>query len=231
MTRDEVVDLLSLAAARDRRTVGKADVMAWHQDIGDLPFADAREAIGIHFRESTDWLMPAHVRRIVARLRDERGGVPGPGLSPAIPDADPDDVPAYLAAVREQRTRAADGHEVPALDAGESAGDPYDTPAARSIVALFKAQQAAARRRKSAEQQAEREALRIYRDAVEELLALDDHGAGAMAQAREELLGGAQAAQGFPRLAGHVGVTDEHRVTIRAAHIAAPEQACAPPAE
>lgn len=72
MNRAEVATLLGLAAARDRRTVGQADVAAWLEDVGDLDFTDARAALGRHFRESTDWLMPAHIRRHVAAIRAER---------------------------------------------------------------------------------------------------------------------------------------------------------------
>jgi hypothetical protein len=72
MNRAEIAQLLGLAAARDRRTVGTADVAAWFEDLGDLDFADARAALGRHFRETTDWLMPAHIRRHVKALRAER---------------------------------------------------------------------------------------------------------------------------------------------------------------
>lgn len=72
MNHSEVAKLLGLAAARDQRTVGEADVLAWHEDIGDLDFADARVALGRHFRESTDRLMPAHIRRLVRDIRAER---------------------------------------------------------------------------------------------------------------------------------------------------------------
>lgn len=72
MTRSEVALLLGLAAARDYRTVGEVDVLAWFEDIGDLDLADAREALARHYRESTDRVMPAHIRRLVKVIRDER---------------------------------------------------------------------------------------------------------------------------------------------------------------
>lgn len=72
MTRSEVALLLGLAAARDYRTVGEVDVLAWFEDIGDLALADAREALARHYRESTDRVMPAHIRRLVRVIRDER---------------------------------------------------------------------------------------------------------------------------------------------------------------
>jgi hypothetical protein len=72
MNRSEIAQLLGLAAARDRRTVGTADVAAWLEDVGDLGFDDARAAVSRHFRTSTDWLMPAHIRQQVKAIRAER---------------------------------------------------------------------------------------------------------------------------------------------------------------
>lgn len=72
MNHSEVAKLLALAAGRDQRTVGETDVLAWHEDIGDLDFEEAREALRRHFRESTERLMPAHIRRGVRVVREER---------------------------------------------------------------------------------------------------------------------------------------------------------------
>jgi hypothetical protein len=72
MTRSEIALLLSAIAGRDQRTIGETDVLAWHEDLGDLDYADARAAVARHFRESTDRIMPAHVRRLVRLIRDER---------------------------------------------------------------------------------------------------------------------------------------------------------------
>jgi hypothetical protein len=73
MTHGDVARVLTAAAARDARTIGDADVLAWHQDIGDLNFTDALEAVSRHYRETTDRIMPAHVRRIAVQLdRDRR---------------------------------------------------------------------------------------------------------------------------------------------------------------
>ena len=41
MTIEETVDLLTVAAAYDRRTVGEGDAIAWHAAIGHLPLDDA----------------------------------------------------------------------------------------------------------------------------------------------------------------------------------------------
>lgn len=72
MTPGEVARLLAAAAMFDYRKVEKADAQAWHLVLGDLPFDDAMEALRRHYAESTDRLMPAHVRRGVQAIRNER---------------------------------------------------------------------------------------------------------------------------------------------------------------
>jgi hypothetical protein len=110
MTGEEVIDLLSLIAARDNRTVGKTTVAVWVEDIGDLDFADARQAVAAHFREEPGvWLMAAHIRRRVRKIRAERlhdfRYVPVPG---------DENTAVYLAALREQREAVASGRREPA---------------------------------------------------------------------------------------------------------------------
>lgn len=72
MNRSETAMFLGMAAARDRRTIGEVDVTAWTEDLADISLADAREAMSRHFRESTEWLMPAHIRALVRTIRIER---------------------------------------------------------------------------------------------------------------------------------------------------------------
>ena len=72
MTLDETIDLLTTCAAYDRRTIGKSDAVAWHAVVGDLPFEQAQKAVFAHYSESTEWIMPAHVRtRVKRQQRDE----------------------------------------------------------------------------------------------------------------------------------------------------------------
>lgn len=105
VTPGDAARLLALAAAYDRRTIGEADAVAWADVLADLDVADCAQAIREHYTISTDWIMPAHVRRIVRRLRAERIT-----RDPEdVPDADPNDVPAYLEALRAGRKRRADG--------------------------------------------------------------------------------------------------------------------------
>lgn len=114
MTPADVAELLTFAAAFDRRTIGKADVLAWHTVLTDLDLQAAKDAVTHHYGRETRWIMPADIRQhVTAQRSDTAADIQGPGLPAAIPDADPDDVPAYLAAVKEQRTRAADGQLKP----------------------------------------------------------------------------------------------------------------------
>lgn len=110
MNHDEMVDLLTLIAARDNRNVGQTTVAVWLEDIGDLAFTDAREAVAAHFREEPGvWLMAAHVRQRVKKIRATRlhdfQYVPVPG---------DENTAVYLAALREQREAVASGRREPA---------------------------------------------------------------------------------------------------------------------
>lgn len=51
ITDTEVTRLLQAAAARDQRTIGAADILAWHQDlnIAAIRYADASEAIARYY--------------------------------------------------------------------------------------------------------------------------------------------------------------------------------------
>lgn len=225
MRPEQVVDLLTLIAARDRRTLGKADVTVWSFDIGDLDYDDACQAVAEHFREEPEtWLMAGHVRKRVKAIREARIGPAGPGLSPIPPAADPDDVPGYMRALRTQQSRIAAGVEtVPAIEAGAPAS--YDdNPHVQRILAAYRAEQDAAALRKRQEADHEQQGVRAYLAALAHLLDLDDHGRRAIEQARDELYSDDQAAAGHPLLAATAGVMDEHKVTVYAAWLVADGQ-------
>lgn len=80
MKRSEAALLLAKIAAYDRRTVGDSDIEAWAEALdGQVTLQDAMTAIRDHFRETTDWLMPADVIRRAKMLRILRiraAGVP-----------------------------------------------------------------------------------------------------------------------------------------------------------
>lgn len=82
MNRTEVGQLLALAALVDNRTVTPEACLMWHELTGAIPYQDAVEAMHAHYRESTDWLMPAHV---VRRVTSMRKALEPRTMSPAIP--------------------------------------------------------------------------------------------------------------------------------------------------
>ena len=63
MTLAETADLLSIAAAIDKRTLGEVDVRAWQMVLDDIPFEAARNALRDHYRETTKHAMPADIVR------------------------------------------------------------------------------------------------------------------------------------------------------------------------
>lgn len=71
MNRSEAATLLSLAAARDRRTIGEADVLAWTEDLDGIEFFEARAALTRHFRTSHEYLMPVHIIELVRAIRED----------------------------------------------------------------------------------------------------------------------------------------------------------------
>ena len=75
MNLAETHDLLRLVASFDNRRFDDATVISWQQVLDDLPFADAQTGVLRHFRDSSEWLMPVHIRRIVAELNRQRGEV------------------------------------------------------------------------------------------------------------------------------------------------------------
>lgn len=107
MNRAETAELLTMIAAYDRRKLGEVDVIAWAETLPDVALTDARAVVVEHYAASTDWLMPAHIRAGVKRIRRDR-------LERApqvVPDADPDDPVAWRQALLDGRMRAADGTE------------------------------------------------------------------------------------------------------------------------
>lgn len=108
MTLEETVDLLTAAAAFDRRTVGETDAVAWHAAVGDLRFEDCRAAVIAHYTKTTDWLMPAHVRELVREIRGER--IRASEIPPPPPEL-LDNPRAYQAALHAATVAIADGRD------------------------------------------------------------------------------------------------------------------------
>lgn len=71
MSPREAFELLTLASARDGRHVDEAVARVWASDLSDVSALEAAAAAREHYRSSSDWLMPAHVLRIVRARRAE----------------------------------------------------------------------------------------------------------------------------------------------------------------
>lgn len=72
MSPAETARVLAAAAAFDQRTVGKSDVAAWHAALGEIEYADARDAVVRHYRATAERVMPVHVIHHAAEIRAER---------------------------------------------------------------------------------------------------------------------------------------------------------------
>lgn len=72
MTLEEVAKLLTVAAVYDNRRVFEETVKAWHKALHALPYDVAQEAVVLHFKESTAYLMPGHVTQLARRVVSER---------------------------------------------------------------------------------------------------------------------------------------------------------------
>lgn len=107
MLRSQTALLLAKAQLVDNRTVDEYVIEAWYEVVAGLDYDDAMSALTEHRRTSTEYLTPAHIVdgvRAIRKARLDRGT-----NAEGIPDADPDDVTAYLAALRERRVQIAAG--------------------------------------------------------------------------------------------------------------------------
>lgn len=67
MTPADAAKILAVAAIFDRRTIGTIEAAAWAEALDDLDPKECAEAVRAHYRDTTTWLMPAHVRGLVAQ--------------------------------------------------------------------------------------------------------------------------------------------------------------------
>lgn len=108
--------VLAKMAAYDSRTVGIADIAAWHEIVGGLDYDDCLTAVRDHYTESRDRCMPADVVKRVKAIQRERLNAVGT----LIPN-DTDDLAAearlLTAAVRSGQVTGADlrGYEASGL--------------------------------------------------------------------------------------------------------------------
>ncbi len=68
----EAFKLLTLASLRDNRTVTQMHAQAWAADLGDVAYRDAEGAVSAHYADTSDWMMPAHVRAHARAAREQR---------------------------------------------------------------------------------------------------------------------------------------------------------------
>lgn len=113
MTPDETVILARYVRALcPQQKFDEYTPDAWHDVLGDWPLATARTAAAAVAKKQP-FVSPAEIIAEIRKQRNDKAdSFQGPGLPAEVPDADPDDIPAYLAALRAQRTRAADGAEL-----------------------------------------------------------------------------------------------------------------------
>jgi hypothetical protein len=78
VNRNETIDLLTLCAAYDQRTVGEADVVAWQTVLGLVDARDAGQAVVDHYKSLTRRVMPADVLAGVEQIRLARLTAHGP---------------------------------------------------------------------------------------------------------------------------------------------------------
>lgn len=108
MSAVEAARAVLAAASLVDSTMPKPDVNVlrmWAEILGDIDVDAAKRAIIAHYGEEHRRIMPADVRR---RVEAERAVVTAQRVVDgsncnAVPDADPDDVPAWLAALRAGR--------------------------------------------------------------------------------------------------------------------------------
>ena len=84
MNVSDAARLLGYLAGVDNRQPSEAAALAWADALdGSVTFEAAREAAAVHRSESTEYIQPAHINRIVRRIRRERvhrdGTPPIPG--------------------------------------------------------------------------------------------------------------------------------------------------------
>jgi hypothetical protein len=108
MNAEQAGRVLAKCASYDRRKIGDADVIAWFQVLGDLAYDDCIAAVIAHYGDTTDWIMPAHIRRLVMTARNRRlqnTEIPPPPVELL------DDPAAYSAALHAAAVAIADGRD------------------------------------------------------------------------------------------------------------------------
>lgn len=85
--------VLAVAAAIDGRKPSDEASKVWAAILYDVRVADAEDAVLMHYRESADFIRPAHVVAMVKRMRIKRWEEHGAIDTAAAPPAELDDSP------------------------------------------------------------------------------------------------------------------------------------------
>lgn len=72
MNREEAAYLLGIIALGDNRQLSNELTEYWRGLLPDIRLEDAVQAVAVHRRESTDYLQPAHIVRLVRAERARR---------------------------------------------------------------------------------------------------------------------------------------------------------------
>jgi hypothetical protein len=69
ITLEDANELLKVAQRYDNRTIAEGNIEGWYAALRDLDYPECVAAIIRHHQDSTDFVAPAHIRRVVADLR------------------------------------------------------------------------------------------------------------------------------------------------------------------
>jgi len=142
MTQREVGILLNRITSVDGRRLVKGDPQTglkgtpetWLEILDGLTFRDCEQAVIEHYRHSTEWLTPAHIRQRVDAIRGERIRAVGKNVNVGRRDAED---PREEIRVRRELTRAlGDGTlTVDQYEAYHASGIRWDEWTGREIAA------------------------------------------------------------------------------------------------
>lgn len=127
MTPQDAMRLLAVAASFDNRKPDKDAAVAWGVALGDLPWVDCRDAVLEHYGQTSEWLMPAHVKAIVGRLRSRRIAAAGDLVPPDFSSLGDREEPATREWLRLTRKAIGDGVDPATID-GRGVLKPRDMP-------------------------------------------------------------------------------------------------------
>lgn len=82
MNAFEMKRLLAKISLGDNRQVDQLVIDDWLETIGHLTYQDAYTAVVVHRRESTEYLMPGHITRLVRQRTPQRAVT----MSPEVTD-------------------------------------------------------------------------------------------------------------------------------------------------